>query len=98
MRSGAPRASTRLLSQRLQLPVRPPSRLPILVESLGGDVGAVRPRDRATVEKETSEAVRGLQRLEYGTFQPLAKINNLFGVVVERHMDAIAATVLSAYH
>jgi hypothetical protein len=86
------------LSHRPRLPVRPRPRRVILVESLGSDAGAVRPRDRATVEEEVAEAVRGLQRLEYRTFQPLAKIDRLFGVVVERHVDAIAATVFRAYH
>ena len=86
------------MSYQPQRSVRPLPHLVILVESLGSDVDAVRPRDRATVEEGMSESVRGLQRLEYGTFQPPAEINGLFGVVVERHVDAIAATVFSANH
>jgi hypothetical protein len=86
------------LSYRLHRAVRPLPPLVILVESLGSDVDAVRPRDRATVEKEISKVVRGLQRLEYRAFQSLPEIDRLFGVVVERHVDAIAATILRANH
>ena len=75
-----------------------PARSLILVECLGSDVGAVRPRNRAPFQEETSKVVRVPQGFEYGTVEPLAEINGLFGVVVERQVDAVAAAVLSAYH
>src|SRR3990167_3632342 len=81
---------------RLQRAAMPPLPGRGFVESLRRDVHTVRPGHGPALEEEPSKIARVLQRLEDGTVQPTAKIDRVLGVVVERDVDTIVATVLSA--
>src|SRR4029077_16436609 len=88
-RHGSP---TRL--RRLQALVRllPPTS--DFVERLGSNVRPLRPDHRATIDEEALEEVRVLERLEHRAVEPPAKVDGVFGAVIENHVDSKTAPVL----
>jgi hypothetical protein len=74
--------------------VRPPTPSD-RIQGLWRDVGTVRPHDRAAVDEVPSKEVRGLERLEHGAFEPLRKVDSVFGTVVEDHAQPEATMMFS---
>src|SRR4029077_3132350 len=77
----------------LQLSARPPTPAD-RVQGLWGDVGTVRPDNRAAVDEVPCKELGDFERLNHRPLKPLGKVDRVLGSIVEDHTQAEATSVL----